>query len=258
MLRRTGEPGANGAQGETEDSWGWSEEEAPQKWFQAAPPPAPLTPLIGRGNELRVLQRLLRSPYPRLVTVTGVGGVGKTRLALDVARRLRERFATTVIYIPLDALSDAAQVLPTIARTLGVRPEHGQPLTETLAHVWSSYPLALALDNFEHVLAAASQIAQLLSLCAGLKVLITSRAPLRVRGEHIFPLEPLSLSAPASRLHSLATLARIPSVALLLHCVQSRLPSFTLTSANAEVITAICSHLDGLPLALELAAARVA
>ena len=221
-----------------------------------APLPLPLTSLLGREREVAALVSLLRGGDIRLVTLTGAGGSGKTRLALEVAARLQDAFADGVVFVDLTPLRDAAFVLPTIAEALGVRERPGQPLRDTLARFLAPKQLLLLLDNCEQVLEAAPQIATLVAACPRLSVLATSRAALRVRGEREVALLPLPLPV-SDRRSSVPELADVPSVALFLQRAAESQPTFTLSTENAASIAAICRRLDGLPLAIELAAAWV-
>ncbi len=217
--------------------------------------PHPLTSLIGREQELARLFSLLADDTTRLVTLTGPGGAGKTRLALEVGSALLEQHAGGVVFIDLAPLSDATLVLPAIASTLGVREPAGQRLLEALTDFLDSNEVLLLLDNCEHVLEAVPEIASLLVNSPGARVLATSREPLRVRGERIVPLAPLPLPDPA--IPPSEALARNPAVMLFLERAQAAAPGFPLTPENAHVVAAIVRRLDGLPLAIELAAAWV-
>jgi len=221
-----------------------------------APLPLPLTSLLGREREVTTLVSLLQAGDMRLVTLTGAGGSGKTRLALEVAVRLQDALADGMVFVDLTPLRDAAFVLPTIADALGVRERPGQPLRETLARFLAPKQLLLLLDNCEQVLAAAPEIAALVAACPRLAVLATSRAALRVRGEHEAPLLPLPLPE-SDRRSSVAELVDVPSVALFLQRAVASQPTFTLSADNAPAVAAICRRLDGLPLAIELAASWV-
>jgi predicted ATPase/transcriptional regulator with XRE-family HTH domain len=228
---------------------------------QEAPPaavslPVPLTRLIGREAEVAAIWARLASRDERLVTVTGPGGSGKTRLAIEVAVRVAGQFADGVVFVDLSPLTDSTLVLPTIASTLGVREVAGQPLHETLATFLAPKRLLLLLDNCERVLAAAPDIATLLAASPGLVILVTSREPLHVRGEREFPLLPLAVPAADHRL-TVEELAQVPAITLFVERVTAGLPDLALTEDNAAAIATICRRLDGLPLAIELAAARV-
>ena len=218
--------------------------------------PVPPTALLGREHEVTILvQRLCREDV-RLVTLTGPGGTGKTRLGIHVASELRDLFVGGVFFVSLAPINDAVLVMPTIAQALGIRDGAGQPLFTRLAEMLQPQPVLLFLDNFEQVVGAASQVADLLMTCPQLKVLITSREVLHVRAEHEFVVPPLALPDPA-HLPTLAGLASFPSVALFLHRAQAVKPEFQLTMTNVSAVAEICVHLDGLPLAIELAAARM-
>jgi predicted ATPase len=218
--------------------------------------PAPLTPLVGREQEVAAVCALLRHPEVRLVTLTGTGGVGKTRLGLEVGTNLLDDFADGVCFVPLAPMSDADLVIPTIAQALGIKEAGERTVADLLqAHVREKR-LLLLLDNFEQVLAAAARLSALLADCPGLKLLVTSRAVLHIHGEHEFPVPPLALPDLAHLPESEA-LAEYAAVTLFLQCAQAARPDFQATPANIRAIAEICVRLDGLPLAIELAAARV-
>jgi len=218
--------------------------------------PVQPTPLIGREREVATIVRLLRRDEVRLVTFTGPGGTGKTRLALQVASGLNDVFAGGVFFVSLASLNDSMQVIPTIAQALGIRDSVGQPVFARLVEVLQQKQVLLLLDNFEQVVEAAPQMADLLTSCPQLKLLVTSREVLHVRSEHEFAVPPLALPDLA-HLPKLAAFARTPAVALFLQRTQAARPEFKLTSTNAAAVAEICVRLDGLPLAIELAAARM-
>jgi predicted ATPase/DNA-binding CsgD family transcriptional regulator len=217
--------------------------------------PVALTPLLGRAQETEALRHLLHQHRVRLITLTGPGGVGKTRLALEVATGLREDF-DEVFFVPLSSLRDPGLVLSAIAQALGLQVVATPTLLEQLIAFLHPRPRLLVLDNFEQVLPAAPLISELLAACPSLQVLVTSRTVLHLSGEQQFPVLPLPVPVPAP-LPPLDTLAQTPAIALCLQRMQSIRPDFQLTAANAHALAAICTHLDGLPLAIELAAARI-
>ncbi|MGH2532243.1 MAG: ATP-binding protein [Thermomicrobiales bacterium] len=216
--------------------------------------PAPLTPLVGRERELEAIHDLLGHQSVPLLTLTGAGGTGKTRLALQVAGDLAADFAAAV-YVPLAAIGDHDLVAGAIAQELGLRDAGDRPRQGRLADALRGEQVLLVLDNFEAVVGAAPVIADLLADCPDVKLLVTSRVPLRIAGEQEFPVPPLALPNPR-QLQSLGDLAAVESVALFVQRARAVRPDFALTDANAETVTTICRRLDGLPLAIELAAAR--
>jgi predicted ATPase/class 3 adenylate cyclase len=218
--------------------------------------PVQPTSLIGREREVMTVVQRLRRPEVRLVTLTGPGGAGKTRLGIQVAAELRDQCAAGVCFVSLAAINDAPLVLPTIAQALGIRETEGQSLLTRLIDVLQPQPVLLFLDNFEQVVGAAAQVADLLTACPQLKVLVTSREVLHVRAEHEFVVPPLALPDP-THLPNLAVLARLPSVALFVQRTQAVKAAFQLTTSNARAVAEICVQLDGLPLAIELAAAHM-
>jgi predicted ATPase/DNA-binding CsgD family transcriptional regulator len=217
--------------------------------------PVPLTALIGREQEVRAICDLLSQPEVRLLTITGTGGVGKTRLALEVAGVLRADFADGACFVPLAPVSDPARVLAAIAQALGLWEAGDLPVEEQLHAALRERHLLLLLDNFEQVVQAAPQLASLLASCPRLRLLVTSRATLHLSGEHEFPVLPLAVPN-LTQLPSPETLTQQAAVRLFVLRAQAIQPAFGVTPANACAIAEICVHLDGLPLAIELAAAR--
>jgi len=215
--------------------------------------PAPLTPLLGREQETATLRQLLRRPKVRLVTITGPGGVGKTSLALQVAHELQDAFTDGVFFISLAAITDSTLIIPTIAHTLGIIESPNRLLLDSLKDFLRDRQVLLLLDNFEQIISAAPLLSELLSACAELKILATSREALRLRGEHEFPLSPLALPDQSS----VEVLLQYSSIALFVQRAQAIQPDFRLVHGNAPAVSEICARLDGLPLAIELAAARI-
>jgi predicted ATPase len=220
-----------------------------------APLPLPRSRLIDREQELAQAKTLLQEDDVGLVTLTGPGGVGKTRLALQVAADLTPQFADGVAFVSLASLKDPELVELPVARALQVPEADGQSLGERLLEYLRPRQLLLLLDNTEQLVSAAPLAAQWLEADPGLKLLVTSREPLRVRDERVVPVLPLALPD-AEHLPDLDTLAQVPAVALFVERVREVKPDFALTADNAQAIAEICRRLDGLPLALELAAAR--
>src|SRR5438105_3051134 len=218
--------------------------------------PVQLTPFIGREQELTTVQHLLCREDVHLLTLTGPGGTGKTRLGLQVAAELSDRFADGVFFVNLAPVNDPSSVMPTIAQTLDIREGSGLPLLGRLQEELRQKQMLLLLDNFEQVVTAAVQVEDLLAACPKLKIVVTSREVLHVRAEREFSVPPLELPDP-KHLPDLASLSHYAAVALFLQRAQAVKPDFQITNANARAIAEICARLDGLPLAIELAAARI-
>ena len=229
----------------------------PESVARAPALPVPRTRLIGRERGLETVRNLLLHTEVRLVTLTGAGGSGKTRLALQVAAEAGEGFKGGVRFVSLGSICDASLVPSTIAQALGVRPAAGKPIEDCMKDVFrDSHPVLLVLDNFEQVLPAAASVAALLEVSAALKVLVTSRAPLHIYGEHEFAVQPLripELKQPVAP----EMLSQVPAVALFLDRATAIRPDLVRSDENLRAAAEICARVDGLPLAIELAAARV-
>jgi predicted ATPase len=237
----------------------FSERPVDQKEARPANLPMQRTGFVGREKEVAAATELLLREDVRLVTVTGPGGIGKTRLAVQVASGLIERFLGGAYFVPLSSLSDPGLIASLIVQTLGLRETGGQSPLEILKENFQDSlraPMLLLLDNFEHLVQAAPIVAELLAMAPNLKIMVTSRGALHLYGEHEFPVPPLGLpdarSAP-----QVAVLSQYSAVALFIQRAAAAKPDFELNETNAPAVAEICARLDGLPLAIELAAARV-
>jgi predicted ATPase/DNA-binding XRE family transcriptional regulator len=215
--------------------------------------PLALTVLLGREADVQTLRHWLADPAVRLITLIGPGGVGKTRLAVEMARAIAEEASTRVVFVPLAATRNSGFVASATAEALGLSDVTALDLPRRARVACEDRPTLLVLDNFEHVLDAAPLVADLLTSVESLRLMVTSRAPLRVRGEREYTVGPLALEAGTDAMPP-ADLARSPAIRLFVERVRDVQPDFRLTSANGPTVTAICRRLDALPLALELAA----
>ena len=215
--------------------------------------PVQQTPFVGRSRDIERVTELLRQRDVRAITLTGPGGTGKTRLALQAAAELLEEFPNGVFFVTLAAISDPELVLPQIAQTLGVNETAGQELMPYLA----DKQILLVIDNVEQVLGAADHLAQLLSATRSVKLLCTSRESLRISAEQVYPVPPLDVPDPA-RLPDYQALSQYAAIELFVQRARAVAPQFAVTASNAPAIAEICVELDGLPLAIELAAVRIA
>jgi predicted ATPase/class 3 adenylate cyclase len=218
--------------------------------------PVQPSPLVGREHEVVAVCALLRREDVQLVTLVGPGGVGKTRLSLQVAAEVLDAFPDGVWNVRLSRLTDPVLVVPTIAATLDLKESATVPVAEVLRNHLRDKALLLVLDNFEQVVAAGPSVGELLESCPALKLLVTSRVALHLRSEHEYALKPLALPDPA-HLPPPDRLSQYAAVALFIERAQAAQADFALTNANAPAVAQICARLDGLPLAIELAAARV-
>jgi predicted ATPase/transcriptional regulator with XRE-family HTH domain len=225
--------------------------------LSASPPPtnlpAQLTSFVGRSEETSAICAILQNPEVRLLTLSGPGGTGKTRLALHLAKNLQDFFPDGVFFVGLAVITDAKLVVPSIAQVLGIKDGDETTLTHLLVNYLRERQLLLVLDNFEQVLEAGPAIAQLLENAAKVKIVVTSRSSLQLYGEHEYPVQPLALP-PASAY--LTLLQAYSAVQLFVQRARAIRPDFSLNEENAKAVVEICARLDGLPLAIELAAAR--
>jgi len=222
---------------------------------------APSRPLLGRDRELADIQQLVLHEGARLLTLSGPGGVGKTRLAMAAARLLEPSFPEGWRFVDLAPLSDPRLVLSAIGRACGLLHDNPHAPLLPLTRALRDRELLLLIDNFEHVIDAAIEVGQLIEACPALHVIVTSREPLRLRAEHEYPIQPLPLPIVPSTSQlgrdELESVAQNPSVALFVQRARAVRPTFALAAENARALAEVCVRLDGLPLAIELAAARV-
>jgi predicted ATPase/Tfp pilus assembly protein PilF len=217
--------------------------------------PAPTTNFIGRKTQLTEVTDLLRQSQARLITLTGPGGTGKTRLGLEASRSMLDQFPHGIYFIDLAPIQDPALLASTIAHTLGLREGGGLPPLEKLKSYFSEKQMLLLFDNFEHLTAAAPDVAELLAAAPGIKALVTSRIALQLRGEHEYPVSPLE--TPPETVQSLSEALDYEAVALFKQQAWAVQPHFEITEENKQAVIEICRRLDGLPLAIEIAAARI-
>jgi predicted ATPase/class 3 adenylate cyclase len=218
--------------------------------------PVPPTRFVGRAAEVADIRDQLLDPSVRILTLTGPGGMGKSRMAIRVATELLHSFEDGAFFVSLAPIRHPRLVIPAIARALEIREGGGKSLLETLEEELRERELLLVLDNFEHVRGAARDLAGLMSRCPGLKVLITSREVLRLSGEHGYPVPPLELPPPRAKL-GVAALSEFAAIRMFCDRAETADPHFALNENNAQTVVDICRRLDGLPLAMELAAARL-
>src|SRR5947209_7131684 len=218
-----------------------------------SPLPVPATPFIGRVSEVAAVRELLMQSHVRLLTLVGAGGSGNTRLALQAARGSLAYFRDGVCVVPLAQISEPSLVIPTSAQVMGVQEAPGVPILQALIQSLKPRRVLLLLDNFEHVLDAASDVAHLVQACPEITVLVTSRIPLRLSAEREYPVRPMPVP---EQVAAWRDAGEIDAVRLFADRAGAVQPTFTVTEENAQAIVEICHRLDGLPLAIELAAAR--
>jgi predicted ATPase/Tfp pilus assembly protein PilF len=218
--------------------------------------PEPATPIIGRAVERRQVEALLLEESVRVVTLTGPGGMGKTRLSLELGHALLDHYPDGIFFVDLAPIVDPALVASTIGQTMGIREGGGRPPLDNLKDYLANRRMLLILDNMEQVIDAAPHVAELLRVTPQVKLLVTSRIPLQIRGEREYPLATLTLP-PDGAIAPTAELLSYEAVSLFVRQAQAVRPTFELTAENAAAVVAICRRLDGLPLALEIAASRV-
>ena len=213
------------------------------------------TPLLGRERELRELEELIARPDVGLITLTGTGGTGKTRLAIQLASNIKERFKDGLFYVPLSSVTDEKLVPATIAHVLGLFDSGKQAIKTTLFDCLCDKHLLLVLDNFEQIVGAAVMLSEILERCNCIKIIVTSRTPLHIRGEQVVPIQPLQ-HPEGEKVFSRSEILKFPSVELFMQRAKAVNPHLQLDDENLRAISEICRRLDGLPLAIELAASR--
>jgi predicted ATPase len=230
-------------------------ETSPQRGSPHRPLPGSTTSLIGRERDIDEICRLVALPEVRLVTLTGPGGIGKSRLAVGVGERLGSGFSSGTVFVPLESVTQPELVLPAVARAAGANLAGVQSPVDALVEYFGDAPFLLVLDNVEQVVGAAPELADLLARCPGVTMLATSRIALGLRAEHEYPVPPLALPAESAEL-AVEDLDSLPAVELFVDRARAVHPDFALTDANIRAVVEICRRLEGLPLAIELAAAR--
>ncbi|CAN0475431.1 unnamed protein product, partial [Scytosiphon promiscuus] len=213
--------------------------------------PRPVTPILGREKEVKNLIDLLDKH--QLVTITGTGGIGKTRISFEICHHLNPEFPEGIIFLSMATLTDAKEVIPTLANALGITESESRKLAEGVTDILSNKKMLIVLDNLEHVISAAKEISNLVALCPKVKILCTSRTPLKIIAEQEFSLHTLLLPSQVE----FDLLLDYPAIELFVRSAQKVNKDFELTPENANTVTEICCSLDGLPLAIELAAARL-
>lgn len=228
---------------------------SPLKKLSIKPPDISITPLIGRDDDIDHICTLIQAHHVRLVTLIGPPGVGKTRLSLEITQQMTDQFPDGVAFVPLAAIPEPAMLISAIAQTLGITEKNRQSIQTTITNTLRDQRLLLVLDNFEHLIEAATIIHALLTEVHQITVLVTSRVPLRISGEYEYSVPPLRLPDQQSD-QSVDQLQCVPAIQLLVQRIQAVCPRFVLADENVLFVVAICRRLDGLPLALELAAVQ--